>query len=89
MSTDIDRLREAVAHDLAILTRDLVTPAEDPLVRERAMVQAIDTVVDLQSSYAKLRQATVAEMRKTRSARELAAELGISRARIYQILREA
>lgn len=78
--TTVDRLREEVEIDLTELSGD--KPAQ-----VRYLAEAINAVVSLQGVYADKRRTILTEMRQSMSAAQIAAELGISRARVYQILR--
>lgn len=81
MSVVVDTLKASVEADLATLP----VPAD----QVRYLADTINTLVGLQTVYAERRRSILTQMRATMSATEIAAELGLSRARVYQILRGA
>lgn len=65
---------------------DAAAAIPDPLDRARALEVAGGGIPDLQRSIRKARAAAIAQALATRTATSVAADLGISRARLYQIL---
>jgi hypothetical protein len=62
---------------------------EDPIDRERALKRAAECIPELQNQLRLARAAAIREAVETRSATSVAAEMGISRSRLYKVLEGA
>lgn len=85
------RILNGPSHEIVEATKRVLAAAEkidDPIARERALKSAAQCVPELQNQLRLARAAAIRDAVKSRSVVDVAAEMGISRSRLYKVLEE-